>query len=107
MVARAKAVCRHCDYQPECAEWALEHREAGVWGGTSDRDRRRIRSTHYGDLPAVHLSKYELFELTQHMITEEKLTVRECAERLGLTYEHVTKARKAVFGEIQRGQWRP
>ena len=36
----AKAVCRRCPLAVECAGWAVEHREQGVWGGLSARDRR-------------------------------------------------------------------
>ncbi|MBA3653812.1 MAG: WhiB family transcriptional regulator [Actinobacteria bacterium] len=40
----AKAVCRGCDVQSECLEFALAtNQEAGVWGGTSEDERRRLR----------------------------------------------------------------
>ncbi len=39
----AKSVCESCDVQTPCLEYALTNREkAGVWGGASERDRRRI-----------------------------------------------------------------
>jgi WhiB family redox-sensing transcriptional regulator len=39
----AKAVCELCDVRQSCLEWALGSREReGVWGGASERDRRRI-----------------------------------------------------------------
>lgn len=39
----AKSVCESCDVQSSCLEYALANREkAGVWGGASERDRRRI-----------------------------------------------------------------
>ncbi len=39
----ARAVCAGCLVRGECLEHALEHGERGVWGGTSDRERRAIR----------------------------------------------------------------
>lgn len=40
----AQAVCRRCDVQAECLAYALTSDERfGVWGGTSERERRRIR----------------------------------------------------------------
>lgn len=39
----AKAVCDTCPVITACLAYALEHDEAGVWGRTSDDDRRRIR----------------------------------------------------------------
>ena len=39
----AKSVCEGCSVQSACLEHALERRErAGVWGGATERDRRRI-----------------------------------------------------------------
>lgn len=41
--AGALAVCDGCAARGPCLEWALKHDEAGVWGGTTDRDRERLR----------------------------------------------------------------
>lgn len=39
-----KAICRGCEVRFECLEFALEHGEKfGIWGGESERARRRIR----------------------------------------------------------------
>ncbi len=41
--AEAKAVCAECPVRQACLEHALAHREReGVWGGTTERERRRI-----------------------------------------------------------------
>ncbi|HEY1645300.1 MAG TPA: WhiB family transcriptional regulator [Candidatus Saccharimonadales bacterium] len=38
-----KKFCFGCPVIDECLEYALEHREQrGIWGGTSERQRRRI-----------------------------------------------------------------
>ncbi len=49
-VAQAKAVCNGLDGNPacpmrdQCLQYAIDHHEAyGVWGGTSERDRRKIQ----------------------------------------------------------------
>jgi WhiB family redox-sensing transcriptional regulator len=40
----AKKVCRTCEVQSECLEYALEHDERfGIWGGLSERERRRLK----------------------------------------------------------------
>ena len=40
----AKRVCRSCDVRAECLEYALENDERfGIWGGLSERERRRIK----------------------------------------------------------------
>jgi WhiB family redox-sensing transcriptional regulator len=39
----AQHVCADCSVRSECLEYALLHRiEHGVWGGASERERRRI-----------------------------------------------------------------
>ncbi|MGH2602017.1 MAG: WhiB family transcriptional regulator [Dehalococcoidia bacterium] len=43
-VERARRICATCPVQEPCLEHALIHRiDHGVWGGTSERQRRRIR----------------------------------------------------------------
>jgi len=40
----AKAVCRSCEVRVDCLEYALAHGEKfGIWGGLSERERRRVR----------------------------------------------------------------
>lgn len=40
----AKEVCRGCVVQEDCLEYALANGEKfGIWGGVSERERRRIR----------------------------------------------------------------
>src|SRR5205085_11233732 len=39
----AKAVCATCPVREPCLEWALSNREHdGVWGGATERERRRM-----------------------------------------------------------------
>lgn len=39
----ARRICATCDVQVTCLEYALRNRiDHGVWGGTSERERRRI-----------------------------------------------------------------
>ena len=41
--AEAIRICGGCPVQGECLEWALESRvRYGIWGGTTERDRRRL-----------------------------------------------------------------
>lgn len=43
-VQRAKDICGVCPVQEPCLEEALANEEKyGVWGGTSERERRRLR----------------------------------------------------------------
>lgn len=39
----ARRICATCDAKLPCLEYALRNRiDHGVWGGTSERERRRI-----------------------------------------------------------------
>ena len=43
-IEAAKAVCGACPAQAPCLEFALAtNQESGVWGGTSEDDRRLLR----------------------------------------------------------------
>jgi WhiB family redox-sensing transcriptional regulator len=43
-VAEAKAICRECPARYACLNFALStHQPAGVWGGASTEDRKRLR----------------------------------------------------------------
>jgi len=41
----AKAVCAGCPLKDPCLEYALRNGEIGIWGGTTESDRRRLRRT--------------------------------------------------------------
>jgi WhiB family redox-sensing transcriptional regulator len=43
----AKAICSRCSVRQECLQYALDNRILhGIWGGTSARERERLRATH-------------------------------------------------------------
>lgn len=43
----AKAVCRRCDAQAACLEYALvTNQDSGIWGGTSEEERRVLRKQY-------------------------------------------------------------
>jgi len=45
----AKKVCRACDVRAECLEYALSRDERfGIWGGLSERERRRLKKAAAG-----------------------------------------------------------
>jgi WhiB family redox-sensing transcriptional regulator len=43
-IEAAKSVCRSCPVRAACLRFAIEtNQEAGIWGGTSEEERERIR----------------------------------------------------------------
>jgi WhiB family redox-sensing transcriptional regulator len=54
-VEKAKKICRTCPVVDQCLEHALDHRiEHGVWGGASERQRRRILKKRRVDAQAAN-----------------------------------------------------
>ena len=39
----AKKICASCTHKTECLEWALANEDFGIWGGTTNIERRRIK----------------------------------------------------------------
>jgi len=42
----ARQLCRNCDVQPQCLDYALSEPESsvrGIWGGTTGKERRAMR----------------------------------------------------------------
>ncbi|MCF6744498.1 WhiB family transcriptional regulator [Blastococcus sp. KM273128] len=49
----AKRVCTGCPVRAECLEFALANDERfGIWGGLSERERRRVRLQRRGTISA-------------------------------------------------------
>lgn len=45
-IGAAREICEACPVTAECLEFALAtNQEAGVWGGTTEDERRRLRKT--------------------------------------------------------------
>ncbi len=43
-IDRAKQVCGECPVKVDCLDYALEtNQDAGIWGGTSEEERRGLR----------------------------------------------------------------
>ena len=50
----ARRICESCPVRGQCLEYALEQRvEHGVWGGCSERERRRILKRRRTTAPVV------------------------------------------------------
>ena len=40
----ARKICESCTHKTECLEWAVNNERFGIWGGTNERTRQRIRT---------------------------------------------------------------
>jgi WhiB family redox-sensing transcriptional regulator len=53
-----KKICLGCPVRTECLQYALDHDERfGIWGGLSERERRRLRRG--SDVTPAHLNSHK------------------------------------------------
>ena len=46
-IDQAKAVCQICPVQADCLQFALAtNQDSGIWGGTSEDERRQLRKQY-------------------------------------------------------------
>lgn len=52
----AKKICLGCPVRLECLQFALDHHERfGIWGGLSERERRRLKRGQAPELPSKRI----------------------------------------------------
>jgi WhiB family redox-sensing transcriptional regulator len=53
-IEHARAVCRQCPVQTDCLDFALStNQDSGLWGGTSEEERRVLRREYVARQKAV------------------------------------------------------
>lgn len=81
-------MCAACPVRQDCLEQALATSERhGVWGGLSERERRRIRGQRHRDTQnaeSIPDRRRQVLELRG-----DGLTHREIGERLGVSHSTV------------------
>lgn len=94
----AQAVCAHCLVSQECGEFALTLGDAlpGVWGGLSQKRRRRLRAElREGAHPqADRIGERQDRDDLVRILTSSGLSTAEIADRLGVTQRTVSRARE-------------
>lgn len=87
-IARAKRVCAGCPVRLECLEWAIQRNEIGVWGGTTEDERRLMVRKATG----LYLHRRDPATLTHHQ--RLRLKREEAAWRLyreGMEPEEISR----------------
>jgi WhiB family redox-sensing transcriptional regulator len=51
LIRSAKEVCFTCPYQLECLEHAAKNDEPGIWGGTSEPERKQMKRRNRVAIP--------------------------------------------------------
>ncbi len=47
----AKAICHTCPVEAQCMDYAIRNHEVGIWGGTTERQRKKIANRYVRPLP--------------------------------------------------------
>lgn len=50
-VGMAKVICGRCPVKAECLIWSLMYKEQGIWGGTTENERKKL-------LPYYNVQRY-------------------------------------------------
>ena len=91
----AKQLCARCPVHPECLAYALANDERfGVWGGASERDRRRMKRTPSKPQGAPVRVPDPRTGVIRQLAT--RLTDSEIAARLGCSSRTVLRIRIAA-----------
>lgn len=99
----AKAVCVGCPLITECLQWALDHREWGVWGGTTRDERRAIREGRAlrdpSGLKPQQIARQKRYaracELFDQGWTREAISI-ELGVKIGTIYDYLRKRKRHV-----------
>lgn len=79
----AKSICAKCPFKSPCAEYAIHYDIRGIWGGTSEEDRRRI-----GKARGIKRKTVAPAELVKGEVTQDALNKRAQRERQRQSQAH-------------------
>jgi hypothetical protein len=76
---QAIRICAECSVIDECLNYAIDHEEHGVWGGTTERERHKmVLAAAVNHLPPNHFRKYlPRILLEMRAIAEQRRNKRE------------------------------
>lgn len=89
-IAAAKAICADCPLIQECATWAVQHEEFGVFGGLSAKERNLMR----GGQPPVDTQLVAKIRAEIKFIFDA--SAREVALRFGVQTRTVVRWRNIL-----------
>jgi WhiB family redox-sensing transcriptional regulator len=80
-VLEAKKICSACPIQSMCLDWATQTQDAGVWGGSTTEERKKLR----GGTQPVDIGEILLLETNRARLLSDSAAVLaaefEVAER--------------------------
>lgn len=88
-IQTALEICSGCDVREQCLDFALEHNEYGIWGGTTQDEREMItrKPVYMEERPPVQRSPWRILESRISMNGAEiDLRMRDLSEFDGEDY---------------------
>ena len=90
---KAVAICRQCPVRTDCLNYALEHPDmAGVWGGTSHRERNRMLKS----ATPVRYSAPQPTKEPRMTDPDQSETIRNLTFQVDTLADHRQQMRKAL-----------
>ncbi len=81
-VLEAKKICSACPIQAMCLEWATQTQDAGVWGGSTPEERKKLRGgtnpANIGEIRLLETNRVRLLSDTpaELLAAEFEVTAR-------------------------------
>ena len=92
-IEAAKQICRACPAQARCLAWALEHGiGSGVWGGTTEDERRAIRRPAKRNRRSARMTAGPANDQAQENIAHVRGLLRQSNPRLAAALEAAVMA---------------
>jgi hypothetical protein len=97
----AKSVCWPCPVQSQCLAYALEHHELhGIWGGTSEKERRALQTLCRDGVPIEDVVARTLAGDLEQAMASRRTLARPPAQPYGLRWH--AERRVAVRDEAEQ-----
>jgi len=93
----AKAVCAECLLVSACLRWAQDHGERGVWGGTTDDDRKEIRT---GKPARSHAARDPEGLTKQERARRDRIKIAKNLQAQGISLDDIATELKITRGTV-------
>lgn len=93
----AKAVCAECLLVNACLRWAQDHGERGVWGGTTDDDRKEIRT---GKPARSHAARDPEGLTKQERARRDRIKIAKNLQAQGISLDDIAIELKITRGTV-------